>query len=121
MWASIINTILGLWVMISPYVLHFEKTAANNNYIVGPLVITFAITSLWEVNRSARYLNMVAGSWLVISPFLLRFKSADVIWITVVSGILILSFSFVKGKVRGNYGGGWRSLFVETNIKGSKT
>ncbi len=37
-------------------VIPFEKAAFDNNYIAGPLIIIFAITALWEVNRSARTL-----------------------------------------------------------------
>ena len=97
--------------MISPYLLQFEKAASDNNYIAGPLVLTFAITAWWEVNRSARYFNVAAGAWLAVSPFILNFQAADAIWNSIVSGILIAVFSFVKGTTKGKYGGGWKSLF----------
>jgi hypothetical protein len=111
MWGAIINILLGLWLMISPGWLQFEKIASSNNYIVGPLVLTFAITALWEVNRSVRFFNVTAGVWLVISPFVLGFQSPTGIWTTILSGVLITGFSFVKGPIKRNYGGGWRSLF----------
>lgn len=111
MWAPIINILLGLWLMFSPALLQFEKAASNNNYIVGPLVLTFAIITLWELNRSARYFNIVAGVWLVVSPFIIGFQSPTTTWITILSGALITGFSFVKRSVKRNYGGGWRSLF----------
>lgn len=111
MWAAIINIFLGLWLMISPALLHFENKASSNNYIVGPLILTFAITALWEVNRSARFLNIAGGLWLIVSPFTLGFQSFTSIWLTLLSGILITAFSFVKGNIERNYGGGWRSLF----------
>lgn len=110
MWAAIINILLGLWLMISPYLFQFEKQATDNNYIVGPLVLTFAITALWEVNRSARFLNIPAGIWLAASPFILSFQSSSATWLTLLAGVLITALSFVKGKIKGNYGGGWRSL-----------
>ena len=111
MWAAIINILLGLWLMISPYLLQLEKAASNNNYIVGPMVLTFAITALWEINRSARYFNIAAGAWLAASPFILNFQAADATWNSIVSGVLIAVFSFVKGTIKGKYGGGWKSLF----------
>jgi hypothetical protein len=111
MWAAIINVLLGVWLMLSPALLHFEKAASDNNYIVGPLVISCAIMALWEVNRSARFFNMAAGIWIVASPFILQFQSPASIWVTVVLGVFITVFSFVKGTIKGNYGGGWKSLF----------
>lgn len=111
MWAATINILLGLWLMISPYLLHFEKTASNSNYIVAPLVLTCAIMALWEINRSTRYFNVAAGAWLAVCPFILNFQAADATWNSIVSGILIAAFSFVKGTIKGKYGGGWKSLF----------
>lgn len=116
MWAAIINILLGLWLMISPGLLQFEKAASNNNYIVGPMVLTFAITALWGVNRSARFLNVATGIWLAVSPFIIGFQSSVAIWSTVLSGVLIAGFSFVRGSIKRNYGGGWRSLFEKDPV-----
>ena len=96
--------------------LHLEKAASDNNYIVGPLVLTFAIIALWEVNRSVRSFNMLLGIWLVISPFVTGFQSSLAIWTTVLSGALITVFSFVKGSIKRNYGGEWRSLFEKDPV-----
>lgn len=111
MWAAITNTIMGLGLMIAPAVFQFDKVASDNYYIVGPLVVTFAITALWEVNRPARYLNILPGIWLTASPFIFSFASPEAKWMAVISGLWIVGFSLVKGKSKGNYGGGWRSLF----------
>jgi hypothetical protein len=111
MWGAIINILVGVWLMICPYLFQFQKTAADNCYIVGPVVITSAIIALWEINRSARYVNIMAGGWMVVSPLILDFQSSSEIWITIISGFFIAALSFVKGKIKGNYGGGWRSLF----------
>ncbi len=96
MWAAIVNILFGLWLMISPSFIKLEKAASDNNYIVVPLVITFAITALWEVNRSARYFTLMAGAWLILSPFILSFESSFTIWITVAAGVLIAVFSLVR-------------------------
>ena len=114
--AAIINILLGLWLTLSPSLLSFEKAAANNNYILGPLVITFAITAIWEVNRSVRFFNLLAGAWLVLSPFILGFESSIAILITITTGVLIMIFSLIKGTIKGNYGGGWKSLFEKHAI-----
>jgi hypothetical protein len=111
MWAAIINILLGLWLMISPGLLQLEKSVSNNNYIIGPLVLTFAITALWEINRSARFFNIPLGGWLVISSFIVGSQSSISFLATIPAGILIIVFSLFEGSVKRNYGGGWRSLF----------
>jgi hypothetical protein len=108
--AAILNIIIGLFLMIAPAIFHFYKTISDHYYIVGPVVVAFAIISLWEVNRSAHYFNVLPGSWFIIAPFIFHFQSVPAIWIAVVSGVLIVLLSLVKRRVKGKYGGGWRSL-----------
>ena len=110
MWAAILNIILGIWIIVAPAVLNFDINAANNNHIVGPLIVTFAIVAIWEINRSVRYFNLVAGIWLVAAPFLLSFDSSAATWVDVVSGALVAVTSLFKGRISKKYGGGWRSL-----------
>src|SRR5436309_3272808 len=110
MWPRIVNIIIGIGLMITPTVLKLEKTAADNNHITGPLVITFAIISLWEINRNVRWFNMATGWWLILSPFLLNL-SASVTKIDVSAGIVIAILSLYKGNIKNKFGGGWRSLF----------
>jgi len=110
MWAAIVNTVLGIWVMISPHILGYEKPLANNNYIVGPLEITFAIMAIWEVNRSARYFNVVAGVWLALSPFIINTDLFAAHLNNAVTGLLIAGLSLIRGEIKGRYAGGWRSL-----------
>lgn len=111
MWAAVLNILIGLWLMLAPTYLHLSLPAETNYYIVGPLVITFAITSVWEFNRSLRYFNLLAGIWLLASILILGMDSSDEVWSTALSGVLLIAFSLVKGKQKGNYGGGWKSLF----------
>ncbi len=112
MWARIANILIGLLLMVAPGIWAFEKTAADNNHIVAPLVITFSITALWEVNRSVRLFNIPVGAWLVISAFVFDYTVTGMI-LNIAGGILLVIFSLVKGTTRSNYGGGWRSLFEE--------
>jgi short-subunit dehydrogenase len=111
MWAAIINVLIGLWLMAAPGLLEFEKTSANNHYIVGPLVITMAVASIWDVNRSFRYFNLLAGIWLVVSVGLLPHETFAEIVSSFLSGIFLIFFSMVKGKIKHEYGGGWKILF----------
>lgn len=97
--------------MASPEVLGFSRALSNNHYITGPLVVTFAVIALWEVNRGIRRMNSLLGIWLVIAAFLFP---APLVWQTALNagtGALILICSLIKGKTSGRYGGGWRSLF----------
>ncbi len=115
MWAQIVSMILGLAVMVAPAVFDFGQTAANNNYIVGPLVITFAMTAITDVGRNLRWWNIAGGFWLIVAPFLLDFTSTET-WINVIMGAAIAGLSCIRGKVTQRFGGGWRSLFQKNPL-----
>lgn len=114
MWAAIINVIIGLWITVSPERFGYKDVAANNYFIVGPLVVTAAAISIWEVNRSVRYFNLVAGTWLLISSVLLTYEASHAVWNGVASGLLLVLFSLFKGSIKKQIGGGWESL-VDTD------
>ncbi|MDQ3845474.1 MAG: hypothetical protein M3342_15920, partial [Bacteroidota bacterium] len=101
----------GLWLMISPSVLGMSQPAANNNHIAGPLVITFAVIALWEINRNVIKVNMVIGAWLIIALFVIDFHSTSTIISNLVSAIVLILLALVKREVKQHYGGGWISLF----------
>jgi hypothetical protein len=111
MWAAIVNILIGVWMMVSPAMLNYGKMESDYNYIIGPIAITFAITAVWEVNRSARFLVLLCGVALSISPMLSFFQSSNAIWNNALSGVIMSLISLVKGYIKKHYGGGWRSLF----------
>jgi short-subunit dehydrogenase len=111
MWFAIGNMLIGLWLMFAPAWLDLEIVSENNYYIVGPLVITAAITSAWEFNRSIRYFNLLAGIWMILATIILPHEGSEAIWSSALSGVLLVLFSSMEGKIKGSYGGGWKILF----------
>lgn len=53
-WAEWVNGALGVWLVISPWVLKFSSlTAATWNAVVcGILVVALAIAGLWEIRHA---------------------------------------------------------------------
>ncbi|HEY7300520.1 MAG TPA: SPW repeat protein [Xanthobacteraceae bacterium] len=50
-----LNLALGLWVIVSPWVLHFDSGLARDvHVIVGILVTALATAELWITHRSSR-------------------------------------------------------------------
>ena len=111
MWAQIINIIAGLWVMIAPQLLSYGDNATDNGHITGPLIVTFAITALWDVNRQARWFNIPIGTWLLFAPWILDYNQTPAIVSDMLSGMVVILCSLMKGRINNRYGGGWRSLF----------
>ena len=112
MWAQVINVIIGIWIMASPDILNFpDPTAVDNNHIVGPLIVTFAFTAIWEATRTVGKWNIPLGVWLIIAPWVLSFEDTTAIVSEMVAGALVTALAMVRGKVTQRFGGGWSSLF----------
>lgn len=94
-WSSWVNILLGIWVLISPFVLAFELTTATwNNIVTGFVVGVLALIQLSAPNQTGwSRINVLAGVWLVMSPFALGFFSVDGLWNNVIVGIIIAAFS----------------------------
>jgi len=111
MLAGIFTILISLALMFYAGLWPLGKEAIDNIHIVCPLIIAFAITALWEINRNVRYLNVLLGAWLMAAPFVLGFPSPLPKLCSVVAGLAIALLSLLPRRVKGKYGGGWKSLF----------
>jgi hypothetical protein len=97
---SWVNILLGIWVVISPFVLaiHSPKTAWSN-VATGAAVAILAILRSSMHRAGWSWLNLILGTWLVVSPFVLLAGGAAM-WNNVVLGIIIaasaLSHTYFK-------------------------
>ena len=103
-WSLCASTLLGGWVMFSPSVFRAQAAAADNEHLVGALIVTIAVISMAEVVRVGRWLNLVLGVWLLISPWLLSGTSPGQRWNDVLVGAAIGALSAFRGTVRERYG-----------------
>lgn len=109
MWAQIINTALGIWLMAAPAVLGYGGAARTNDHIVGPIAATLACIALWSVTRPVRWVNLPLGLWLLLAPWILSYDTPATINSSVV-GLALAVLSIPQGR-RPVYGGGWSMLW----------
>ncbi|MDT7827605.1 SPW repeat protein [Pricia sp. S334] len=110
MWAKILNIILGLWLMTAPAVFSYGKAASDNGHIIGPIIITFSVVSLWEATHVVRKWNYPFALWLLLSPWLLDYQATTAISSDIITGVLIMILSTVGQHIENRYGGGWSAL-----------
>lgn len=113
MWAQAINVLIGLWVMIAPGLFDWGPAATDNGHIVGPVIVTFSFTALWEVSRGARKANYPLALWLLLAPWILGYSHDFATVSNMVAGVLVLIFSSIEGRITQQFGGGWSSLFKD--------
>ena len=116
MWTKVLNIVLGLAVVLSPAFFNAGGSIADNNYVVGPLVITFAVVALWDINDAVRRANVVPGGWLIASAFIFDSVPSAIMLFNIITGVLIIILSLIRTKTSGQYGGGWSSLFQENPL-----
>ncbi len=119
MWAQILNAIIGIWLMAAPPLLHYSISGSNSCRIVGPILATFAIVASWEITRGVGKIAILLGLWLLAAPWILAYAEILPILNDTVSGILVISFALVKGEIKNNYGGGWKSLWTKLPVAGN--
>lgn len=92
-WQDTASLVLGLWLLISPWLLGYAVAPAIawNAYVVGVIVVVAAGAALITFQKWEEWLKAALGAWLVLSPWVLTygaFKTA--MWNHVVVGALVL-------------------------------
>jgi hypothetical protein len=109
--AGIFTILIALAMMFFAGFWPLGTVAMNNIHVVCPLILAFAITSLWELNRNVRYLNVPLAAWLVLAPLLLDGPLLVPKLVLILGGLTICVLALLPRGVKGRYGGGWKSLF----------
>ena len=95
---GIANLVLGLWLIISPFLFNYSSGAIGNSVILGIIVAGLAVIRLTVPNQTwASWLNGVVGLWLIVAPFMFGFTEAAVLWNQVIVGIVVAGLGFWNG------------------------
>jgi hypothetical protein len=73
-WEDWANWLLGFWLLLSPWILHFadNNAAMQNAVVVGFALILAEVVTLSAFQVWEEWVNVVLGAWLVVSPWVLR-------------------------------------------------
>jgi hypothetical protein len=103
-WTLVLSVAIGAALMLTRVLLDASGAAANNDHVVGALVITFSIMALAEVARPLRFVNVALGLWLLLAPWLVAGYSGVSIIASVVAGVLLILLALPRGSIRNHYG-----------------
>lgn len=102
--AHVFSFLLGIWLVIAPFVLGYRHTAATaNEVLLGAGIVGL---SYWRLRAPrdvwASWALAGAGLWLVFSPFIFGYHITATYWNELLIGILliILMFSSVGASIR---------------------
>jgi hypothetical protein len=100
-WASWVNFILGLWLIVASFALGFSHVpgAAAEDVILGVLIAVFALWAASTVAASGpSWVEFALGVWVVIAPFVLGYSAASAVEVTndVIVGAVVLLLALVR-------------------------
>jgi hypothetical protein len=98
-----INIILGIWLIIAPFVLGYNRldVAVWNDIILGVIVAIVALIRTFGAGQtSASWINVLAGIWLIIAPFVLNYGNHPTPrYNDIILGILVIIFAWSGASV----------------------
>jgi thiol:disulfide interchange protein len=102
--ASWINLILGIWLIISPFVFGSMglRVTVGNNIVLGIVLIASSWWILATVTRAVgvSWFQMLCGIWLVVAPFILHYRAVThALANDVVVGIIVFVVGLIESQV----------------------
>jgi len=103
-WSSGINLLLGLWLIVAPWVLNYsgQNNAVWNEVIVGAAIalIAFARVSAPESWAPISWVNVILGGWMIIAPFVLTYgtvgDTSAIYWNDIIVGTAVVILALVS-------------------------
>lgn len=115
MWVQACNVILGIWLIFSPAILHFDSPSsapATMARTIAPIVIVLGIVSLRDVTRIFRWLQFLPATWLLLCPWFLHYSPGVPLANQALVGMAIAVVAAIPGPIHKRTGGGWLSLLT---------
>jgi hypothetical protein len=101
-WASGLNVIAGLWLIISPWVLGFagyDSRMTGNNVIFGIIVAVLAAIRVYRAagTQWLSWINVLVGIWLFISAFVFASTSLTApFWNNIILGVIVAILGIIS-------------------------
>ena len=102
--------------MSAPGIFNFSKTIANNDHIVGPLIISFSAIAICESTRNVRLFNLPLAAWLLFAPWILNYQNNIAFVSDYAVGVFTLLLSLVPLKRKNTFSGGWPAIWQSESI-----
>lgn len=117
-WTLLVSTGIGVALMCTRLLFDTSGAAANNDHIIGSLVVTFSIMAWGEVARPLRFVNIAFGAWLVVSPWFIDGYSGAAAMASVAFGIALIWLAIPLGRVVSHFGAWDRIARTSIHVPG---
>ncbi|WP_287371065.1 SPW repeat protein [Oceanithermus sp.] len=91
-WQDWVNLVLGLWLVVSPWILAFSQNAAAlwNALIVGAIFVVLSLLALSDAKPWEEWSELVVALWLLVSPWVLGYSALSAaMWNAVIVAVIV--------------------------------
>jgi SPW repeat len=92
-WQDAASLLLGVWLVLSPFVLGFDGATVWITIVLGLCVILFAVEGFVIPSYMEEWGELLIGLALVVAPWTVVYESASATVSSMVSGILVILFA----------------------------
>ena len=76
-WQDPVNALVGVWLILSPWVLGFQSdmNAVANSVVIGVLLVATAVGAIFVPRAWEEWTETALGVWLAAAPWVLGFSA----------------------------------------------
>lgn len=112
-WQDAANTLLGLWLVLCPWILDLQqpRVAAGALVFAGVLLLVAGVTAILEPQAWEEWFEAGVGVALVASPWVLGYAGAtQAVQVAVITGLVVTVLALWVLAVDKDYGAWWTRL-----------
>jgi hypothetical protein len=96
LWTYIVNGILGLWLVLGPYLFDYKSAPLIiSDTVSGALIIFFEFLAFSPRRASTRWCTVAVGLWLLFAPLIFWSPTPAVYLLDTIVACLVISFSIL--------------------------
>ena len=93
---DIANLILGLFLLLSPWIVGYSGSPVQNALISGVVIAGLSIAALAAFAQWEEWVNLLLGLWVLVSPWVLGFQGTTAATVHIVVGILVAALAAIE-------------------------
>lgn len=102
MWARVVEVMLAVWLVISPFVFRLENNETflwTNAFAAGALIAVVSLVSFWPKAEKLHLLNLASGAWLIAVAFAWKDQPPPpAVQNYTVLGLLLMMFAVIPSR-----------------------
>ncbi len=120
-WNLLLSLLIGIALMCTRLLFDTAGQAADNDHLIGALVVTFTIMAWADVARPLRLVNAAFGAWLLMAPWILDGYVGAATLASMLLGAALVVLAYPAGKFKNHFGAWDKVARLDLQLPGRRT